>query len=103
VKLAKPDFLGKDALGEPRRKLACLTLDDVVLGKEPVYLGEDCVGYVTSAAYGHTIGTGIAYAWLPVELANPGETVHIGYFDRRIPATVTAEPLFDPKMTRLRG
>ncbi|MEY2227052.1 glycine cleavage T C-terminal barrel domain-containing protein, partial [Streptomyces sp. BF23-30] len=23
------------------------------------------VGYVTSAAYGYTIGKGVAYAWLP--------------------------------------
>jgi glycine cleavage system aminomethyltransferase T len=58
---------------------------------------------VTSATYGHTIGKGIAYAWLPAELATPGQTVHIGYFDRRIEATVAEEPLFDPKMTRLRG
>jgi dimethylglycine oxidase len=105
VKLAKPEFIGKEALkpGDPTRKLACLTLDDTVMGKEPVYKGDTCVGYVTSAAYGHTIGKGIAYAWLPAELATPGREVHIGYFDQRIPATVAEEPLFDPKMTRLRG
>jgi glycine cleavage system aminomethyltransferase T/glycine/D-amino acid oxidase-like deaminating enzyme len=105
VKLAKDEFVGKSALkpGDPKRKLACLTLDDTVMGKEPVYDGDTCVGYVTSAAYGHTIGKGIAYAWLPAELATPGQEVHIGYFDQRIPATVAEEPLFDPKMTRLRG
>ncbi|MET0136705.1 MAG: FAD-dependent oxidoreductase [Kibdelosporangium sp.] len=105
VKLNKETFLGKEALttNEPERKLSCLTLDDTVMGKEPVYQGETCVGYVTSAAYGHTIGKGIAYAWLPAELSRPGQTVQIGYFDRRIEATVTEEPLFDPKMTRLRG
>nr|WP_042184101.1 FAD-dependent oxidoreductase [Kibdelosporangium sp. MJ126-NF4]CEL16073.1 Putative Dimethylglycine oxidase [Kibdelosporangium sp. MJ126-NF4]CTQ93999.1 Putative Dimethylglycine oxidase [Kibdelosporangium sp. MJ126-NF4] len=105
VKLAKDEFVGKSALkpGEPERKLTCLTLDDTVMGKEPVFDGETCVGYVTSAAYGHTIGKGIAYAWLPAALSTPGQTVHIGYFDRRIEATVTEEPLFDPKMTRLRG
>ncbi|TCO64604.1 GcvT family protein [Actinocrispum wychmicini] len=105
VKLAKEDFVGKDALrpGDPKRRLTCLTLADTVMGKEPVYAGETCVGYVTSAAFGHTIGKGIAYAWLPAELSHPGQTVHIGYFDRRIQATVAEEPLFDPKMTRLRG
>jgi glycine cleavage system aminomethyltransferase T len=105
VKLAKDEFVGKSALkpGDPKRKLACLTLGDTVMGKEPVYDGDTCVGYVTSAAYGHTIGKGIAYAWLPAELAVPGREVHIGYFDRLIPATVAEEPLFDPKMTRLRG
>jgi glycine cleavage system aminomethyltransferase T/glycine/D-amino acid oxidase-like deaminating enzyme len=106
VKTGK-EFVGKDAVlrrkENVRRKLCCLTLDDVVMGKEPVYDGDACVGYVTSAAYGYTIGTAIAYAWLPAELAEPGQTVHIGYFDRRLPATVAEEPLFDPKMTRLRG
>jgi glycine cleavage system aminomethyltransferase T len=29
--------------------------------------------------------------------------VEIEYFGRRIPATVTAEPLVDPEMKRLRG
>jgi glycine cleavage system aminomethyltransferase T/glycine/D-amino acid oxidase-like deaminating enzyme len=105
VKLGKPGFIGKDALaGRPvEKKLTCLTLDEHVLGKEPVYDGDEPVGYVTSAAYGYTIGTGIAYAWLPAGLSVPGRTVHIGYFDRRIPATVAEEPLFDPAMTRLRG
>jgi len=74
-----------------------------VLGKEPVYAGEQCVGYVTSAAWGYTVGHGIAYAWLPAELASPGQIVHIGYFDRRVPATVREEPLFDPGMQRLRS
>ena len=76
---------------------------DLALGKEPVYAGSECVGYVTSAAYGYTIGRPIAYAWLPAELSMPGQQLTIGYFDRRLPATVAAEPLFDPKMTRLRG
>ena len=73
------------------------------MGKEPVYDGDRPVGYVTSAAYGYTIGKGIAYAWLPAELATPARAVHIGYFDQRVAAVVTDEPLFDPKMTRLRG
>lgn len=109
VRLDK-EFLGKEALLQRkqtvRRRLACLTVDDpaaVVMGKEPVYDGETCIGYVTSAAYGYTIGSGIAYAWLPESLASPGRSVHIGYFDQRIPATVAEEPLFDPAMTRLRG
>ncbi|MXG91015.1 FAD-dependent oxidoreductase [Nocardioides flavescens] len=110
VKLDKGDFLGREALLQRKeqqtRTLACLTIDsteDVVLGKEPVFAGGERVGYVTSAAYGYTIGRSIAYAWLPVEVAGVGTEVEIGYFDRRVPAVVTAEPLFDPTMTRLRG
>lgn len=104
------DFIGRAALArrktEVKRRLTCLTIDDpaaVVMGKEPVYDGTRAVGYVTSAAYGYTIGKGIAYAWLPAELADPGQELHIGYFEQRVAAKVAQEPLFDPNMSRLRG
>ncbi|MFF4629728.1 GcvT family protein [Streptomyces griseorubiginosus] len=110
VKADKEDFIGKAALerrkADVRRKLTCLTVDDpraVVMGKEPVYDGERAVGYVTSAAFGHTIGKGIAYAWLPADLATPGTPLRIGYFDQLVEAVVAEEPLFDPAMSRLRG
>ena len=74
----------------------------MVLGLEPVYVDGQSAGYVTSAAFGHTIGKPIAYAWLPASVGI-GDKVEIQYFDRRVVATVTAEPLVDPEMTRLRG
>lgn len=110
VKLDKGDFIGRDALLRRKqsqtRTLACLTVEepaDVVVGKEPVFADGRAAGYVTSAAYGYTIGKGIAYAWLPADVATPGTPVEIGYFGRRVQAVVAAEPLFDPSMTRLRG
>lgn len=106
----KESFVGRDALAcigddTVRRRLTCLTVDDgrsVVLGSEPVYVDGHPAGYVTSAAFGHSIGKPIAYAWLPASLA-VGDAVEIAYFDTRVRATVTAEPLVDPGMTRLRG
>ncbi|WP_045742833.1 GcvT family protein [Actinoplanes rectilineatus] len=89
----------------PDRRLTCLLVadtGDVPMGSEPVYAGGFAVGHVTSAAYGHTVESVIAYAWLPSALAVPGTQVEIGYFDRRLLATVAAEPLFDPKHERLR-
>lgn len=59
--------------------------------------------YVTSAAFGYSIGARIAYAWLPAAVAAPGNAVEIGYFGERVPAVVAAEPRFDPAMTRLRA
>jgi glycine cleavage system aminomethyltransferase T/glycine/D-amino acid oxidase-like deaminating enzyme len=111
VKPDKPDFLGRDAVlgrrDRPTERLSCLTLDEpgaTVLGNEPVFDAAGTpAGYVTSAGYGYTIGAGIAYAWLPERLAGPGTAVRIGWFDRTLPATVAAEPLFDPEMARLRG
>ena len=109
VKLAKGDFVGRAALAARsdatmRRRLAPLVIDDprsVVMGKEPVWLDGRPVGYVTSAAMGYTIGRPIAYAWLP-PTTTVGTRVEIEYFGERIPATVSAEPLVDPKGERLR-
>ncbi|RJE21102.1 hypothetical protein PHISCL_06566 [Aspergillus sclerotialis] len=80
------------------RRHRCLTIDDgrsVVLGKEPVYLNNRAVGYITSAAFGYSIGKPIAYTYLPSEITE-GSTVEIEYFGRRIRATVAAEPLYRP-------
>lgn len=87
------------------RRLRCLTVDDgwsMVLGKEPIYSGGSPVGYVTSAAFGYSIGKPIAYGYLPSTIEE-GSSVEIEYFGRRIEATVTPEPLYDPGMKRLRG
>lgn len=106
VRPAKGEFLGRDALEgrTPSRRLRCLTIDDgrtVVLGKEPVFVDGVAAGYVTSAAYGYTVGRPIAYAWLPAS-ADIGSGVEIEYFGRRVAATVAAEPLVDPGMERIR-
>jgi glycine cleavage system aminomethyltransferase T len=109
VRPDKGEFVGRAAIAgvtadTVSRRLSCLTVDDgssVVLGHEPVFLAGSAVGYVTSAAFGHTIGKPIAYAWLPAT-ATAGTSVEIEYFGRRIPATVATEPLVDPEMTRLR-
>ena len=84
-----------------------LTIDDpaaVVMGKEPVVRRRPPVGYVTSAAYGYTIGTPHRLR-LAAGRGRPRRASRctIGYFGEAVPAAVAAEPLFDPEMTRLRG
>ncbi|SEO88610.1 GcvT family protein [Amycolatopsis saalfeldensis] len=109
VRPAKGAFAGREAIDgcseeTASRRLRCLTVDDgrtVVLGKEPVFVDGAPAGYVTSAAYGYTIGRPIAYAWLPATV-DIGDGVEIEYFGRRVPATVAAEPLVDPGMERIR-
>jgi dimethylglycine oxidase len=87
----------------PSRRLVPLLLDgEVVMGKEPVFHAGARVGYVTSAAYGYSIDAGIAYAWLPAAVAEPGTPVQVEYFGERLAAVVAAEPLFDPEMKRIR-
>ena len=107
------DFQGKEALLEARQRglahaLVPMVFDDpeaVVLGKEPIRARprRQVVSYVTSAGYGYSIGRGIVYGYLPIELAAVGTPVEVEYFDERYPATVAREPLFDPKGERLKA
>src|SRR5262249_41598344 len=96
VALSKGEFVGRDALRRikaegPRRRLSCLTFDDsavVVMGKEPILSDGRAVGYVTSANFGYTVGTSIAYGYLPVELTEPGTKLRVQFFGERYPVTV---------------
>jgi glycine cleavage system aminomethyltransferase T/glycine/D-amino acid oxidase-like deaminating enzyme len=109
IKLEKGDFIGRDALltaDEPTRRLACLVLDDprsVALGSEPVRVGGEIVGRVTSGGYGYTVERSIAYAYLPSSSAAPGTRVEVEIFGEWIQGTATEEPLFDPKGERIRA
>ncbi len=110
VKLKKGDFIGREACAalkqKPlKKKLCCLTFDGdgMALAYESIWAGDRCVGYVTSANYGYAVGKFIMYGYLPAEFARAGTALKVEYFGQRYPATVTAEPLFDPQMEWLRG
>jgi glycine cleavage system T protein len=111
VKLDKGDFVGRDALlaakeAPGERALACLVLEDprsVALGSEPVRIGGDTVGRVTSGGYGYTVERSIAYAYVPAEAAVPGTTVEVEIFGAWVPGEVAEEPLFDPRGERIRS
>ena len=108
VKLDKGDFVGRDALAEadePARVLRCLTLDDpraIALGSEPVRVGDELVGRVTSGGYGYTVERSIAYAYLPGE-HGVGTEVAVEIFGEWVAGVVAEEPLFDPSGERIRA
>ncbi len=105
------DFLGRTAVERMRaegvrRRLACLVLEDphaMVLGVEPVLLGEEVVSRVTSGGIGYAVGKSIALAYLSPELAEPGTGLTVRVFDRLVPATVVTRPLWDPANDRIGG
>ena len=110
VKLDKGDFIGRDALVGRGRAGARAALPRrssdpraVALGSEPVRVGDELVGRVTSGGYGYTVERSIAYAYLPAE-HEVGTEVAVEIFGewvagRRSPA----EPLFDPAGERIRA
>jgi 4-methylaminobutanoate oxidase (formaldehyde-forming) len=108
VKLDKDDFVGRDALlaaGGPQRVLRCLTLDDpraVALGSEPVRVGSELVGRVTSGGYGYSVERSIAYAYVPAH-HDVGTEVEVEVFGEWVRGRIAAEPLFDPKGDRIRA
>jgi 4-methylaminobutanoate oxidase (formaldehyde-forming) len=111
VKLQKGDFIGRAALERikaegVKRKLCCLIVDDpqaVALGGEPLLAGEQVLGRVTSGGYGYTVRRSIVYGYLPVEYAVPGSRVEVQLFGIRYPATVSKEPLYDPKNEKIKA
>jgi 4-methylaminobutanoate oxidase (formaldehyde-forming) len=90
----------------PRARLRCLTLEDprsIALGNEPVRVGGEIVGRVTTGGYGYTVERSIAYAYLPPERSEPGTPIEVEIFGRWVEGEVAAEPLFDPKGERVRA
>jgi 4-methylaminobutanoate oxidase (formaldehyde-forming) len=102
------EFLGRAALeaaGAPERRLRCLVLSDprsIALGSEPVRVGDALVGRVTSGGYGYTLGSSIAYAYLPAE-HDVGTQVEVEIFGTWVEGEVASEPLFDPAGERIRA
>jgi glycine cleavage system aminomethyltransferase T/glycine/D-amino acid oxidase-like deaminating enzyme len=110
VKLDKPGgFEGAEALAQVKargvtRRLRCLTLHDprsVALGSEPVRIGDEVCGRVTSGGLGYTVGASIAYAYLPVDDSKSGTEVTVNVFGEWVPGVVCDQPLYDPKSARV--
>jgi 4-methylaminobutanoate oxidase (formaldehyde-forming) len=108
-------FIGREAMvaakaaGAPTDRVVCLFVDDPdadLFGSEPIMLGDQWVGYVRAAAFGHTLGgpvalaqvhhgDGVTAAWLA---ANRFE-VHTPA--GRLPAQVRFAPFYDPQRLRI--
>jgi glycine cleavage system T protein len=110
VRLGKGDFIGREAAARVKeegvtRKLCCMVTEDpsvLLAGQEPIFDCELALGYVTSAAYGATVGRSILYGYLPVRHAEVGTELCVYSEGQPQPVRVVAEPLFDPAMERLK-
>jgi 4-methylaminobutanoate oxidase (formaldehyde-forming) len=66
-----------------------------------VRVGDALVGRVTSGGYGYTVGSSIAYAYLPSE-HGVGTELAVEIFGEWVDGVVAAEPLYDPAGARIR-
>ncbi len=112
VDLSKADFIGraaaiqeKESGGVLRRVSMIVDATDAdVLGDEPIWHGDQVVGWVTSGGYGHFVDRSLAQGYVPSALANEKgpRSFDIEILGDRRPATIILEPLFDPQGERMR-
>ncbi len=113
VKLDKPqEFLGRAALLSAKqsggtRQAVTLTLTDHPrdpLPMAPVWRGDQVVGEITSAAYGHRAGRLIALAMIQPDQIEPAAGLTVEIFGEMVPANIHPSPaLWDPENERLRA
>ena len=115
VCLRKNDFIGRDAAlrerdAPPGRRLCTFVVDAHDAdpwGDEPIFAGDDVVGFVTSGGYAHYSGKSIALGFVPVETiaggAAPGTRFAIEILGERRPARLVRAPVLDPAGERMRG
>lgn len=105
-------FPGKAALMAEKQRGSAKRFVSLKLGPcdhDPPYMsnlwaGDEIVGEVTSAAFGHRVGHGVALAMLRADLAEAGTRLEVEVFGERVGAEVLPEgPAWDAKNLRLRG
>ncbi|WP_108882835.1 FAD-dependent oxidoreductase [Anderseniella sp. Alg231-50] len=107
----KQEFIGRQAtLSErdgdgPEQVLVTLEIDadDAdASGYEPVWSGDQRVGFVTSGGYGHTTGKSLAMALVNGDLAGEGTELSVHVVGVKRPATIIASSPYDPSGKAMR-
>jgi aminomethyltransferase len=98
VSKPKGDYIGRDAVervraaGVKRRLVGIAVLDGVPRHGYPVLHEGAEVGTVASGTFSPTLGHGIATAYVPIALAEPGTAVEVAIRRKTAQATVTRPP-----------
>ncbi len=112
LKSKEDDFIGRAALEErkahPHRKLVGLDIEGGVVPSpgDCIRMGKAQVGEVTSAMKSPILGKVIALGRVATAHAEIGTEIEIGQLDgmqKRLKATVSAFPHFDPTKERVKG
>jgi dimethylglycine dehydrogenase len=106
----KPGFIGREAAlrdrdTAPGRRLVLLEVDasDAEANfLEPVWAGDDRVGFVTSAAYGHTCGRSLAMGYVASRAAAAGSALAVTIVGERRACRVLGAAAVDPAGARMR-
>jgi len=116
VDFNKDSFIGRDVLlaqkaqGALPRRLVQFMLHDaqpLLHGMEPVLCDGAYCGYIRAGAFGHTLGASVGLGSVELEVGITAELLRTRRFeievnDRRVAATASLAPLYDPKSERIR-
>jgi dimethylglycine dehydrogenase len=105
------DFIGRAAAEAqkaqgPSRKLCTFEVaaeDADVNAYEPIWVGDEVVGFCTSGGYSHYAGKSIAIGFLPVDMIAADIDAEIEILGSRRKAKLLSEVLFDADGSRMRG
>lgn len=112
VDYGKDGFIGREAAltdrdATPEHRLVSLEIDSDdadAWGYEPIWCNNEFAGYVTSGAYGHTVGKSLALAYVKTPFLDSSDTefsVHV--LDKRVPAVILPGAAYDPGGSRMRS
>ena len=103
------DFIGKRAAliekkNGPSKKLSVIHIDTEtdVSGDEAVMHNGECVSYITSGGYGHSVKKSLAMTYLPVELIDSNAKLEVEILGEFREAFIVMEPLYDPSGSKMR-
>lgn len=109
VDLTKENFNGKAAVmakkeaGLEQRLLQFMLNDSdpLLYHNEPIYRDGEMVGHLTSGAYGHYLGAAIGLGYVPCKSEKIADLLESAFeievAGRRVNATASFKPLYDPK------
>jgi len=114
VKTEKPAFIGRGAVlkkkenGLNARLLQFRLVDPepLLYHNEPVLRDGEIVGYLSSGAYGHTLGAAIGLGYVPCKGESAADVLASSYeidvAGVRVKAEVSLRPMYDPKSERVK-
>jgi 4-methylaminobutanoate oxidase (formaldehyde-forming) len=115
VKLDKPAFVGRTAVLQKKeagldRRLVQFRLTDpepLLYHNEPILRDGQIVGFLSSGAYGHSLGGAMGLGYVPCKGETPAQllasTYEIDVAGTRVTAQASLKPMYDPSAARVKS